>query len=96
MSAWHVYLVRCSDGALYTGVALDVARRLAEHEGGGKGAKYLRGRGPLELVLERQVGEKGLALKVERQIKKLSKADKEALIAGCGGIEELVAQARSA
>ena len=54
---WSVYLVRCGTGALYTGIATDVARRLTDHrQAEGKGAKYLRGKGPLRLVLEKKVG----------------------------------------
>ncbi len=88
---WHVYLLRCRDGALYTGIATDVDRRLREHQDG-KGAKYLRGKGPLELVFEKAVGDRGLALSVECSIKKLSKAHKEALIEGDGTIKRIIAQ----
>ena len=81
MAQWSVYVVRCSDGALYTGIATDVRRRIAEHgKRDGKGAKYLRGKGPLRLVFEQAVESKGLALKIESQIKKLPKARKEELI----------------
>lgn len=48
---WKVYILRCGDGSLYTGISTDVARRLEEHRSG-KGAKYTRSRGPLELVYE--------------------------------------------
>ena len=47
--SWKVYILRCGDGSLYTGIAVDVEHRLAVHRSG-KGAKYTRGRGPLELV----------------------------------------------
>lgn len=78
---WYLYMVRCSDGSLYTGIATDVSRRLEEHERkGGKGAKYLRGRGPLTLVFSVEVGEKGQALRLERRIKGLTKAQKEKFI----------------
>ena len=81
MAKWSVYLVRCRDGSLYTGIATDVRRRFAEHAGReGRGAKYLRGRGPLRLVFVRAVGSRGLALRIESRIKKLPKARKEALI----------------
>jgi len=70
-------MVRCRDGSLYTGIATDVARRLAEHEGlGERGAKYLRGRGPLRLVLTVPVPSRGAALKLEERIKRLRKAHK--------------------
>ncbi len=81
MAAWSVYIVRCMNGALYTGITRDVPRRFAEHQAGrGKGSKYLRGRGPLRLVYERKIGRLPLALKVERRIKNLSKRQKEQLI----------------
>jgi putative endonuclease len=92
---WSVYLVRCESGAIYTGIATDVARRLAEHRATqGKGAKYLRGKGPLRLVLEKGIGGRGVALRVEQRIKKLSKARKEALIEHDGVIDQIIAQAR--
>ena len=90
---WHVYLVRCRDGSLYTGVAIDVRRRLQEHRRG-KGARYLKGRGPLRLVLSAAVGDRGLALRVERRIKKLPKARKEALIRRRLRLEQIVACVR--
>ena len=81
MSDWYLYLLRCHDGSLYTGISTDVARRFAEHEGeGSAGSKYLKGRGPLALVFKKKLGSKSLALKVERKVKKLSKARKEELI----------------
>ena len=80
MSEWHLYVVRAADGSLYTGVATDVARRLDEHQAGARGARYLRGRAPLELVYERLIGDRGLALKLESRLKKLPKADKESLV----------------
>ena len=60
MDMWSVYLVRCKDDSLYAGVALDVDRRLEEHREGKRGAKYLRGRAPLELVLRRELGDRSL------------------------------------
>ena len=81
MSDWYLYLIRCRDGSLYTGITTDVARRFAEHRGQGVGgAKYLKGRGPLELVVRRRVGGRSLALRVERKVKKLPKSRKEMLI----------------
>ena len=72
-------MVRCSDNSLYTGIATDVARRLGEHESGIIGAKYVRGRTPLELVFEQQVGDRSLASKIEHRIKKLPRWEKENL-----------------
>lgn len=80
-TSWHVYLIRCDDGSLYTGITTDVARRFAEHEAG-KGAKYLRGRAPLTLVWQRELGSRSAALSTEAAIKKLSKTEKEAIIRG--------------
>ena len=94
---WYVYVLRCGNGALYTGITTDVSRRVAEHrKAKGQGAKYLRGQGPLRLVFKRGIGSKGLALRVEIRVKKLSKARKEALIEQDGGIEKIIAQARKA
>jgi len=78
MTRWFVYVLRCGDGALYTGIATDVERRLGEHRAG-KGAKALRGRGPLELVATCVVEDHGSALRVEHRFKRLPKARKEAL-----------------
>jgi putative endonuclease len=84
-------LVRTRKGALYTGVATDVARRLKEHaEAGGRGAKYLRSKGPLELVYSVLVGDRAQAQKVERRIKALPKARKEALVAAAPRAEDLL------
>ena len=91
MLDWHLYLVRCRYGSLYTGVTTDVARRFAEHQGNsGAGAKYLRGRKPLALVFQRNLGSRSLALGVESKVKKLSKARKEELIRDNTRIDEIV------
>jgi putative endonuclease len=76
---WSLYMVRCRDGKLYTGIAIDIERRIAEHRAG-KGAKYLRGRTPLKLVFKKRIGSRSLALKVEQAVKKLPKCRKERLI----------------
>jgi len=76
---WFLYLIRCKDGALYTGITTDVDRRFAEHQSG-KGAKYLRGKAPLTLAFQQKIGSHSAALKAEASIKKLSKAEKEAII----------------
>ena len=89
MDKWSVYLVRCKDDSLYAGVALDVDRRLEEHREGKRGAKYLRGRAPLELVLRRELGDRSLALKVELRIKKLSRKAKENMIENPKVIDEI-------
>ena len=89
MDKWSVYLVRCKDDSLYVGVALDVDRRLEEHREGKRGAKYLRGRAPLEIVLRRELGDRSLALKVELRIKKLSRKAKESMIENPQVIDEI-------
>ena len=76
---WHLYIIRCGNGSLYTGIATNVDRRLAAHRAG-KGAKYLRGRGPLTLVYKTTIGPKSLALKVERRVKALPKVRKDQLV----------------
>ena len=78
---WYVYILRCGDGSLYTGISDDVPRRLAAHRAG-KGAKYTRGRGPLELVYTQALPDKSAALRREAEIKKLRREEKEKLIAG--------------
>lgn len=78
---WSLYLVRCGDDSLYAGITTDVARRFREHsEGGPKSAKYLRGRGPLELVYQKHVGSHSDALQAERRMKRLSKVAKEKIV----------------
>jgi len=93
MLDWHLYLVRCRDGSLYTGITTDVASRLAKHQGSKEtGAKYLRGRGPLVLVFQRKLGSRSLALGVESKVKKLSKGRKEELIRDNTHIDQIIKQ----
>ena len=92
MTTWSVYLLRCADGSLYTGIATDVLRRLAEHADGEKGAKYLRGRGPLELVFHQEIGDRSLATKIEHRVKRLPKACKEDFSRLPHRIDELLKQ----
>lgn len=74
-----VYILQCNDGTYYTGYTNDVAARIKKHEQG-KGAKYTRGRAPLNLVFEKSYETKGEALKAEYAIKKLSRIEKQQLI----------------
>ncbi len=76
---WFVYLIRTAAGHLYTGISTDVERRFREHIAG-KGAKYLRGKGPLKLVFQKHVGGHADALKLEAAIKKMPKDEKEAML----------------
>ena len=66
----------------WQGIAIDVARRIDEHERGRRGARYLRGRGPLKLEFAERVGDRGAATRIEHRLKRLAKPDKERLIAG--------------
>ena len=77
--SWFVYILRCGDGTFYTGMAADVLARLEQHRSG-KGAKYTRGRGPLELVYTEECADRSTALKREAQIKKLTHNEKMDLI----------------
>lgn len=87
---FSLYIVRCANGSLYTGIATDVRKRLAEHESGPRGAKYLRGKGPLKIVYSRSIGDRARASRIEHRVKKLSRAQKLALIDGYCELGELV------
>jgi putative endonuclease len=76
---WFVYVVRCGDGSLYTGIARDVEARIAVHETG-RGARYTRSRGPFELCMTRRCASKTNALRLELAIKRLTRSQKEALL----------------
>ena len=76
---WYLYILRCKDGTLYTGITTDVEKRLEAHRTG-RGAKYTRGRTPLELVYRETCGSHSQALKRELEIKKLKRAEKQKLL----------------
>ena len=78
---YYLYILRCGDNTLYTGIAADVDKRLAVHRTG-KGAKYTRGRGPLTVVYREKCDDKSAALRREREVKALSRKEKLALIEG--------------
>lgn len=78
---WKLYILRCRDGSLYTGITTDVEARLEAHRTG-KGAKYTRGRAPLELVYTEECGDHSSALKRELTMKALTKQQKLAVIEG--------------
>jgi len=80
MSYW-VYILRCADGTLYTGITNDISRRLADHNSG-KGAKYTRSRIPVEIVYRQECAGKSAALRRELEIKRMTRAEKLGLIAG--------------
>ena len=79
MANWHVYILRCRDGSLYTGVTQDLNSRMAAHNAG-KGAKYTASRRPVSVVYHEPAASKQAALKRENQIKHWTKAKKECLI----------------
>lgn len=76
---WYLYILRCGDGTLYTGITTDVERRLEAHRQG-RGAKYTRGREPLELAYQEECGTHSEALKREYAVKQLTREEKEDLI----------------
>ena len=78
-SNWYLYILRCKDDTLYTGITTDVEKRLEAHRTG-KGAKYTRGRSPLELVYRESRGSHSDALKREHQVKMLTREEKQNLI----------------
>ena len=78
---WFLYILRCADRTLYTGIARDVKKRILAHESG-TGARYTRGRGPFVLLATRRCSGHGDALRLEHAIKQLTRAEKEHLLVG--------------
>jgi len=93
-NSWWVYIVRCADGSLYTGIARDLDKRIAAHNGAGSaGASYTRARRPVRLVYRESADNRSLASRREYEIKQLSREDKLALVlsaaaAGKGGDQQ--------
>ena len=79
MGKWRVYILKCSDGSLYTGITTDLARRVREHNSG-KGAKYTRSRRPVAPVYSEDYPDRSSASREEARIKKLSRDDKLFLV----------------
>lgn len=69
-SGWFLYVIETASGALYTGITTNVERRFREHDGGKRGARALRGKGPLKLIYRQPVGSRSEALKREAWLKK--------------------------
>ena len=87
---WSIYMIRCGDRSLYTGISNNVAKRFAVHQSGSSQAsKYTRTRHPLELVFTAEIGDKSAASKAEYKIKKLPKKTKERLVAGTTSLFDL-------
>ncbi|WP_135823378.1 GIY-YIG nuclease family protein [Halorussus ruber] len=84
MSVHWVYVIECADGSFYTGYTTDVKRRVREHDRG-EGAKYTRGRTPVELVHKERFESQSAAMSREYEIKQLTRAEKERLVEGEGG-----------
>ena len=79
---YYVYMLRCEDNSLYTGITTDLKRRFSEHTGTDKGAKYTKSRKPLQIAAAFEVATKSDALKLEYAIKKFGKPKKEMLVVG--------------
>lgn len=77
---WKVYMVRCSDGTLYTGITKDIAKRIMAHNSDRDGARYTRSRRPVSLVYSEKAESKAAAARREYQLKKLPRAEKDRLI----------------
>lgn len=77
---WYVYILKCADGTLYTGVTNDLKRRVAQHNSSELGAKYTKGRRPVELMYSKRKKTRATAQKEEHEIKQLAKTDKMKLI----------------
>jgi putative endonuclease len=90
---YSLYIIRCADGSLYTGIAIDVDRRIKEHESDSRGAKYLRGRGPLQLEYQERIGNRSAASRAEYRVKNLRRSAKESLVAGRMTLAELTIEA---
>jgi putative endonuclease len=91
-TAYSIYLIECRDGSLYTGIATDVERRLEEHRNSPRGAKFLRGRGPLRLVFRCELGDRSLAARIENRVKRLPRSVKGDVSSLSAAIEEFRAE----
>ena len=87
---WNIYILRCNDDSLYIGITNDIERRQREHTSGKRGAKYLQGKKPFTLVFSHQIKEKGRALKLEYQLKKLPKDKKEYFLSNPNELKEFI------
>lgn len=94
-AVFSLYIVRCSDNTLYTGIAADVGKRMSEHESSPRGSKYLRGKGPLRLEFAEEVGDRAIASMLEYRVKRLRRTRKEALISGHESLCDLLRESKS-
>lgn len=81
-AVFSLYILRCADESLYTGIATDVGKRITEHQSSPRGARFLRGKGPLRLEFVEEVGDRAVASALEYRVKRLPRARKQALIEG--------------
>lgn len=86
--SWSVYMVRCSDGTLYTGITNDLEKRIAAHNSAKDGARYTRSRRPVTLVYAEEAGSKSAAARLEYQIKRLPRSKKKSLIPSAEKMEK--------
>ena len=87
---WSIYMIRCGDRSLYTGISNNVPKRFAVHQSGSsQAAKYTRTRHPLKLVFIAEIGNKSAASRAEHYVKKLPKRTKERLVAGTTSLFDL-------
>jgi len=87
---WYLYMLRCDDGSVYTGITTDVERRFEEHRSGRRGARYLRARRPIELLYAMAVGDRSAASVAEYAVKSLEKSQKEAVAAGTLSLDDVI------
>ena len=87
---WYLYIIETQSGTLYTGITTDIARRMQQHEEG-KGAKYMRGKGPLSLRLSIPCQNRSVASKLEAKVKQLPRSDKLRLIKRPDHLNDLLA-----
>ena len=87
---YYVYILRCEDNSLYTGITTDLERRFFEHLNGCKGAKYTKSHRPVKIASAFGVATKSEALRLEYAIKKMKKSRKEQLIAGAFDINAVL------
>ena len=93
MSEWSLYIIKTRLDTLYTGVTTDVERRFKEHSGANKrGARYLKGKGPLELMWHQAIGSQSMALMLEYRVKQLNKRQKLQIISGQLSVSSLIAE----
>jgi putative endonuclease len=78
--SWYVYIVRCRDNSLYTGITKDLKKRIFEHNSGANGARYTRSRRPVALVYSEQASSRSVAASRECHIKKLNTLQKHQLV----------------